>query len=292
MEIWYFLVILSSVLMGLSTIVEKVTLKREHATQFSAALTPLVTLLSLAFIPFANFSISAEQLLVLVVLSAFNAYGFLLTARVFKHGELSIASPVISSLPTLLVVVFAFLFLSETLSIWQYAIVAGMVITVYVLLFTKGRQVAMSGPEGKKYTYVLLFYCVLSAATTIVSKYLLITMNPFTFLILGGVFQSVFFTLMISLRYGGIREILGSVKAYKLPLAANALLVTGYRVTYFVALTLAPVSLAQPLRNTVYVVITVAFSGLLFKEQHIAKKLALGMVLLLLVYLLVANPLS
>ncbi|MCL5238959.1 MAG: EamA family transporter [Candidatus Marsarchaeota archaeon] len=288
MEAWYFLVILSSVMMGIATVIEKTMLKAEHATQYSTALTPLVTILSLVFIPWANFQLSVTQLALIIVLSAVNAYGFLLVARIFKHSELSIASPVMSSLVPLLVVIFAFIFLSETLSVLQYAVIIGMVITIYFLLFGRGARRAPS-IGSNKYLYLLILYCVLSASTSIMGKYLLIGMNPFTFLILSGVFMSIFFTIMISVRYGGVREIFNNMKRYKLPLMTNAILTVGYRASYFIALTVAPVSIAQPLRNTVYVVITVAFSGLLFKEQQIARKLSLGLLLLVFAYLLTIN---
>lgn len=155
MDSWFFLVIVSSILMGLATLVEKTSLKIEHATQFSAALTPLVTLLSLVFIPWANFQLTAQQWIIMILLNVFNAYTFLLSMRIFKHGELSIASPLFSSLPTLLTVLFAFFFLGEVLSIWQYAIIVGMIITTYFLLFAKGRHAGVIGFDGKKYLYMM-----------------------------------------------------------------------------------------------------------------------------------------
>lgn len=289
MMIWYFLVLLSSVLMGLATIVEKISLKVEHATAFSAALAPIVALLSLLFLPWANFQLTSEQWVILIVFSAFNAYTFLLSARVFKHGELSIASPAFSSIPTLFTVLLAFLFLGEVLTPFQYVVIIAMVLAIYFLLFTKQRRGEKTSFDGKKYTYMIILYSFLSAATTIVTKYLLEGMNAYAFLILSSVFMSVSFLVMISVRYGGISEIFDSVRKYRLPLAVNAILTLGYRVTFYVALVTAPVSLAYPLKNTIYVVITVAFAGMLFGERHIPRKLTLGIALLLLSYLLTIN---
>ncbi len=284
---WYFLVLLSSVLMGLATIVAKVSLNEEHATQFSAAVTPIVTLLSLLFIPWANFQLSPEQWVVMIVLGAFNAYNFLLSSRVYKHGELSIASPVFSSLPTLLTVLLAFLFLGEVLTVWQYLVILVMVLVTYFLVFSRKERGAILGsPEKRHVLYLMFLYSFLTAVTTIVSKYLLSSINPYAFLIINGVLMSISFTVIITARYGGLKEIAQTMKRYKLPLVTNALLTLGYRVTYYVALTVAPVALAQPLRNTIFIVITVGFSGLLFKEARIAKRLVLGLALLALAYLL------
>ncbi len=285
---WYLLVLLSSVLMGVATIVEKFSLKIEHATAFSSALAPLVTLFSLVFLPWANFDVSAQQLAILIALGALNAYVFLLSARVFKHGEISIASPAFSSLPTLFVVLLAFPFLGEVLSPFQYIVIAAMILATYMLVF-RVKKSAAPGFDSNKYRYMIVFYSVLSAVGTIISRYLLISMNPYTFLILTGIFMSASYTILITVRYGGVKEIVSSLKMYKLPLVAQAILTLGYRATYFVALTVAPVSLAQPLRNTFYVVITVVFAGSLFNEKGIVKKLALALMLVFFAYLLTLN---
>ncbi len=283
---WYGLVLISSVLMGLATIIEKTSLKVEHATAFSSALNPIVAILSLVFIPWASFQITFVQLLILIFLSVINAYSFLLAARVFKHGELSIASPTFSTLPTLFTVLLGLLFLGELLTLFQYFMILGIVFTTYFLLFRKPKTRQRPSFDDNKYKHMLVFYAFVSAVGNIIGKYLLVSMNPYTFLILSGIFMSIVFALLISIRYGGIAEIVESIKKYKVPLAANAVLTLGYRVTFFVALATAPISLAQPLRNTLYVIITVAFAGMFFKEKDIPKRLLLSFVLLIFVYLL------
>ena len=42
---WYYLVIISSIIMGVSTIVEKYALKNEHATSFSASFSIVIAML-------------------------------------------------------------------------------------------------------------------------------------------------------------------------------------------------------------------------------------------------------
>ena len=68
-----------------------------------------------------------------------------------------------------------------------------------------------------------------------------------------------------------------------------AVLTVGYGLAYYLSLTGADVSIVTPVRNTVYVVMTVIAGGLLFKEDDIERKLALSAILLLFTYLLIAG---
>ena len=283
---WYYLILASSVLNGLATLVEKRALKTHHATAFSAALTPLVALISLLFIPFANFGMSGWQLLLIVAWSALNAYTYLLAARVFRHGELSASSAAFGSLPTLVVVVLAFVFLSEQLSIVQYVGIIGMIVATYMLFF---RESGRSGHyfESGRYKYMVLFAVLVSGTAAVFNKYVITGINPYAFLIVSSISMSVFFTAFISLRYKGIGEIVRTFRSYRLPISLGAVFTAGYRLTFYLALILIPVSLAQPLGNTFYVIITVAIGGLMFREGDLARKFVLSAFLVFFAYLLV-----
>ena len=287
---WYYLVLISSALMGLENIVSKVSLKKEYATEFSAALSLLVAVVGLVVIPFANFNISMLQLIYIIIFSVLNAYIFLLSARVFRHEDISVASPAFSSLPTLFTVILAFFFLSERLDIGQYICIFGMMLAAYMLLFNRAKGKAASKKasvlKGNKYVYMIILYSLLSAVGFIFNKYLLYSVDPYAFLVLSGIFMSAFFFVFISVKYTGIPEIVNAVKKYKVPLMFNAVLTLGYRLSFYVALAAAPVSVAQPLRNVFYLVITVAIGGMLFREKSLKEKIALSAFMLIFAYLL------
>ncbi len=286
---WYYFVLLSSALMGLENIVSKVSLKKEYATEFSAALSLLVAVVGLVVIPFANFNISMLQLIYIILFSVLNAYIFLLSARVFRHEDISIASPAFSSLPTLFTVVLAFFFLSERLDIGQYICIFGMMLAAYMLLFNRSMKSApkkASLLKGNKYVYIIVLYSILSAVGFIFNKYLLYSVDPYAFLVLSGIFMSAFFFVFISVKYTGVSEIVNAVKKYKVPLMFNAVLTLGYRLSFYVALAAAPVSIAQPLRNVFYLIVTVAIGGMFFREKGLKEKMALSAFMLIFAYLL------
>lgn len=284
---WYYFVLISSVLNGLATLVEKNSLKKEFATEFSATIAPLVAIISLIFIPLANFGISAWQLLFIVGWGALNAYSYLLAARSFRHSELSVSSAAFSSLPTLIVVVLAFFLLSEQLAPVQYVGIAGMIVATYMLFFrapkrTDGKQ----DFESSKYKYVVLFAVAISGVAALLNKPAITGINPYTFFIISSISMAAFLVLYITWKYKGVGEIVHTAKAYRMPTTLASFLTAGYRLAYYLALVTVPVALAQPLGNTFYVIITVAIGGLIFKEGNIRRKLVLSVFLIFFAYLL------
>lgn len=283
---WYYLVLISAALMGFSSVLEKYMLKDEHASAYSASFSIIIALMALVFVPLADFNISPYAVALVFLISVVSTISYILTARVYKHGNISVSSPILSSLPQLLIVVFAFMFLSERLSFVQYMSIAVMIIAAYLLLF-KANSRKKAAFEGKKYVYELVVVIALMAIGGVLLKYLLFYMNPYTYMVLVEAFMALDMTVYMQLHYGGVKEIAHNMRKYRKPLLAIAVITMAYRITYYVAVSTTYVSLASPLRNTLSVVITVFLGGMLFKEGNIARKLALAAVMLAAVYFLI-----
>ncbi|MCL4388354.1 MAG: DMT family transporter [Candidatus Marsarchaeota archaeon] len=282
----YYLIILSGIVMAVSSLIEKRILKSEHATAYTAAFSLVTAIMALVFIPFTNFRISLVDLGLVYAVSFFSTITYILTARVYKHGNISIASPLFSSVPQLLIVIFAFILLGERLSTIQYISIGIIVAAVYLMMFRSGSK--QGGFTDKKYIYYLVLDMALMAVAGVLMKYTLYTVQPFTYLVLAEFFIAANMTVYMSIRYGGVREIGQNLSRYKVPILAISALTIAYRATYYFALAGTYVSLASPLRNGADVLITVVGGGLLFGESSMGKKLALSAVMLAAIYLLVA----
>ncbi len=285
---WYYLVLISSVLMGVSTILEKRTLKDEHAAAYSATLMIIILPLALLLLPLAKFNINPYELFIIYVISVLSTITYVLTARVFRHGNISIASPLFSSLPVLFTVLFAFLFLKEKLSALQYLSVAVLVATSYFMIFGTGKNV-QEGYGKNKYVTILLLDTILMAIGAILLKYLFILgVNVFGYFIIGEYFMAFNIFVLMILRYGGVKEVVRNIKKYKAPIFAIAVLTVAYRVTNYLAVSYAYVSLTSPLRNSVNVLITVLIGGAMFGESNLKKKLLLSALIVAGAYALIA----
>ncbi|MCL4390912.1 DMT family transporter [Candidatus Marsarchaeota archaeon] len=284
---WYYLVLISAALMGFSSVLEKYMLKDEHASAYSASFSIIIALMALVFVPFADFNISLYAVALVFLISVVSTVSYILTARVYKHGNISVSSPILSSLPQLLIVVFAFMFLSERLSFVQYMSIAVMIIAAYLLLF-KANSRKRTAFDGKRYIYELVMVVALMSIGGVLLKYLLFYMTPYTYIVLVEAFIALDMTVYMQLRYGGVKEIAHNMRKHWMPLLAIAVIAMAYRITYYLAVSTTYVSLTSPLRNTLSVVITVLAGGLLFKEGNIARKLALAAVMVTAVYFLIA----
>ncbi|MGC8478476.1 MAG: EamA family transporter [Candidatus Micrarchaeia archaeon] len=285
---WYYLVIISSIFMGASTLLEKKTLKKEHAAAYSSAVMIVVLPLTLLLLPLAKFNINFYELLIIYVISVLSTITYVLTARVFRHGNISIASPLFSSLPVVFTVLFAFLFLDEKLSTIQYVSVAALVVASYFMIFGTGNNV-QKGYGKNKYVTILLFDTILMAIGAIFLKYLFILgVNVFGYFIIDEYFMAFNILALMILRYGGMNEVIQNIKRYKLPIFSIAVLTIAYRVTNYLAISYAYVSLTSPLRNSINVLITVLIGGIMFGERNLKRKLLLSALIVVAAYTLIS----
>lgn len=272
---WYYLALLSSIFMGLSTLVEKKALKTEHPSAFSASFTTLIAIVSLVFIPLANFNIAWSTVAIIYVLSVISTTTYVLTAKVYKHSSVSLSTPILSSLPMFFVVLLAFAFLGEKLTIVQYISIAILIFATYFIISEKDQP-------PKKYIIMLVLISFLSGIGFTVSKYLLGgIVNAFTFLILSEIFIAANMLVYMTVKFGGVKEILSNTRANKLPIISIVILAILYRLTFYFSLYTAQVSLAMPLRNTVNILIIVIAGGMIFKEGSIIKKLVLAIIMVI-----------
>jgi drug/metabolite transporter (DMT)-like permease len=285
---WIYLIIISAITVGVAAIIEKQTLKREYATAYSTAFAFLIAILSIVFIPFAKFNLSALSIMLIYAFSLISTITYLVTARILRHSSISASSPILSVLPTVFIVIMAFFFLGEKLTILQYVSIFVLVIVSYVMFFMlpqNGKK--LEKKERNKYLYILVITSVLMGIGSIINKYALGTVDPFTFIILTELFIAVNFIIIITVRYNGVREMLASLKHHKLPIASIAILTTISRITYYIALSTSAVALAQPLNNAIYMVVTVFAGIIIFNEGSVKKKLLLSAIILIFAFILV-----
>lgn len=285
---WYYLVIIAAVASGAAAIIEKQTLKKEFATAYSTSFAFLIAIISIIFLPFAKFNLTALTLGLIYVFSLIATITYLVTARILRHSAISTSSPTISVLPTAFVVLLAFAFLGEKLSIIQYISIGVIVLTAYAMFFKlpQGKK-ALKGLEKRKYLYVLFINALFLAVASIISKYVLYTVDPFTFLILTELFIAINFIIVITFRYKGVKEMMASLRHHKVPVAAIAVLTTVSRIAYYIALSSSKVSLVQPLNNAIYVIIAVFVGGVIFSEGRLKEKAILTLIMVICVFILI-----
>lgn len=281
---WYYLALISSVLTGLAMILEKNMLKTDYASAYSASTSVLVALASLVFLPFLKLNIPLENWLLIYIISLLSTIAYLLTARTFRHGTISAASPLNATLPALFTVILAFVFLHEVLTIIQYVGIGITMLAAYLIMFPKAKRKDF---ESGKYKQLIVMSALLTAISWLIFKYILSSAYVVTYVILYQIFIALNMAVYMSFKYGGVREIFANSKFYKVSLAAIVVLTIGYRLTYYAAVASAPVSLVSPLSNTIIVIMAVFSGSLIFKEGNMTSKVLLSALILLGAFLMI-----
>lgn len=286
MIVWYYLIFVAAVFTTISTLIEKGTLAREHASAYIASFCLVGALFSLLLLPYATWNISLYAIGLIFVTALLNSVVNLLAARVYKHSNITVSSPVLSSLPQFFVVILALIFLGEQLRPIQYISIAVMLIAVYLIMF-KSSPKHKYPFERSIYVYFLLGTAVISAVTTILLKYVITTVNPITFLILLQVFMAIDMMVYMQFHYGGVKEIARNTRKFSIPIVATAAFTTAYRYFYYTAIVSTSIALASPLLNTFAVLMTVLMGVIIFKEGNLKKKLLLSAIMIIAVFFLV-----
>lgn len=287
---WYYLVIISAILSVMVSIIQKGALRVEHATQYSSASSLLVAISSLIFIPFASLNMTALQLGLTILFGVLSSITLLLGTKVMRHGNISSITPLSNVLPILFTIVFAYIFLAEQLTLLQGFSVIGIMVVTYFLLFRKRRtQQLRRDFDNNKYKTMLVAGAFIGSVGGIIAKYLLVSMNVFSFLIINQIVVALCLAIFSTVKYDGVRGIEWTIKRYRWTFIAIVLLIVALRVIGYFALTVAPVNLASTLSNAVFVMLTVPIGGVLFKEGELRRKVFLSGAIMLFAYLLIAQ---
>lgn len=285
---WYYLTITAAIFLGASTVIEKYALKREHATVFTGTFLLITALGSLVLLPFASFNFGLGTWIALYLLGLLLAITYLLLAKVYRHGYISVASAMTSAIPSLFVVLLGFVFLGELLQWFQYASIAVLVVASYVFLTKYNKDERDSKGRGVRFADKLLAASLIIAIGYIFAKYLLTSgLNPITYVVLTQIFAAVNILIYIGLKFGEDEEVITNLKHNAKPLIAIGLLTVAYRVPLYLSLNATKASLAVPLLNAVLIVITVMIGGLVFKEGNLWKKIAISAILVVASYFLI-----
>lgn len=287
---WYYLVVASTLMLSASAIVEKFALRAEHASAYSSDATLLIAIISLLLIPFADFHITLWEIALMYAMSLTSTTTYLLTARTYKHADVSAASPVISTLPPIFTVLFAFTFLHESLRVSQYLFIGALAVLAYLLLFKKDKGTEKPYFERKRYVNYLLITSLLMSVGAILTKHVLsMGISIFTLFVVVGLSMALNMLVYMTIKYGGIREMARNLARHPVPLLTTSSLALGYRLTYYAAASVAFISLVSPLRQGINIVIVVLAGALIFKESDVVRKIVISLLMIGCVYFII-NP--
>jgi drug/metabolite transporter (DMT)-like permease len=289
---WYFLILGSIVFTTIGALIEKKTLYKEHAMEFSTVFYVLLSLFSLILIPFLDFGFPTYYILIIYGLSWINALGFLFIAKGTRHMQISSSSPLMAFGP-MIVAVLAFLFLKETLAIHQIGGIALVLLGSYILKLRKRKSIKeeLLTPFKiilkSKYVHFILFAMFLYAISSVVSRFLINTenpaaMNPLSFVFLLYIFITINLTILIATYHDGLKGIKKGLKSAGkwISIMAVVMLLGRLLMVYAITMPTGKIALIVALRRS-GTVLTTFFGGEIFKDRRVKQKTLASLVMVL-----------
>ncbi len=270
---WFIFAFGCAVLAALSAILQKKTLLKEHAAEFSSTFSVIVVLVSLVLIPWVEFNITWFMLSIIFASAFFAAIGFLLTVKALRHMDISVVSPMRNLSPALLAII-AFFVLGERLTLMQITGIVVLIIGSYILEIDHKKHSLLSPFRElwkSKYLHLLLISLVSYAFSAVTGKYALSFVKPITLVFFSQIFVAILFFLLLDFEYNGIEGIKHGLKNFGWLILVAAVLTVSYRVLQSQAMSMALVSLVIPIKRLSTLFSTI-IGGELFKEHGLKEK--------------------
>ena len=271
---WYIFAGLCAILGGISSIVEKKTLRKQHAMEFSTVLAIFNCIIVLPLILNADFSqMTTKYYLIAFGVSCVGSVAFLLVAKSLRHMDISQASPLLNFGPVF-VAILAFFMLGEKITAVQISGILLLILGSYILEIDHGFQ-SILDPIRKmftsRHTIYIFVALILYAFSSMGDKIILTAVSPITYIIVVQFFLAVNFLVMITLFHDGLAGIKRGIQNAGHWILVVAILTTSYRLFQAQAISMAFVSLVIPIKRTSTLISTV-IGGELFHEDGILKK--------------------
>ena len=275
---WYWLALISAMLSAFAAIMQKKVLGSISALKFTLIVSIFITLFSTLLISRLDLSTAGTAtILILFSKSIINATAFLCIMYALKHLEISRALPLLATSP-MLVAILAFIFLGESLSLFEICGMLLIVFGTYILELKKNEK--LSDPFrvfiDSKYHRIILLALLLMSVSAVIDKLLLgkYKLPPVTFLIIQNYFfLIIFFIYWLIYKSGnkGAKLFSGIHKNAVIIMIIIAIVTIGYRWTQIESTKLAPVGLVISLKR-LSVLFAVIIGAKLFKEENYLRK--------------------
>ncbi|HMS35302.1 MAG TPA: DMT family transporter [Ignavibacteria bacterium] len=275
---WYWLALISAMLSAFAAIMQKKVLRSISALRFTLIVSIFIALFSTLLISRLDLSTAGTAtILILFSKSIINATAFLCIMYALKHLEISRALPLLATSP-MLVAILAFIFLGESLSLFEICGMLLIVFGTYILELKKNEK--LSDPFrvfiDSKYHRIILLALLLISVSAVIDKLLLgkYKLPPVTFLIIQNYFfLIIFFIYWLIYKSGnkGAKLFSGIHKNAVIIMIIIAIVTIGYRWTQIESTKLAPVGLVISLKR-LSVLFAVIIGAKLFKEENYLRK--------------------
>lgn len=269
--LWILFIILFIVTRSAEYLYTKKLLKDDSPLVFSSirAIFGLGFVIIMSF--FIDLSIDIISLLLIFLISLFATAGIYFRTKSFQKFEVSYVTPMLNLTP-FFVFIFALIFLKESLTPLKIVGILLVTLSLYTLNLSKNEKLSSPFVDFIKHKKILVILPIIFfSITAILDKYTLFSVNPLTFIFYLSIFFVInFLILIVFTKKISLAKKSVSVN-FKHYLIIGALLLASQIGQYY-ATSLKEISLVNPLLMSSSLIV-ILFSGKIFNETNILRKL-------------------
>ena len=286
---WLFLSIAAAVIFGISNIINKEVLEKEHSLEFLSVYYLFNLFIVLPFIKNIN-TIDYRILFAIILRSIFMVMYMTFYTKALKHMQISVVGP-LTNLNPLFVLGAGFLILGELITSLQILGIVVLLIGSYVLN-SDGHFKNWGAPFKKlfksKYMSYMIYSGICYVGVSLLAKYILRDTESFTLLFYHYIFTTLIYLGITFFIYKGIDDIIEGIKLDGFWIFVSAAI--GTLGTYLIYLAFSNPNSSVGIITAIsriQVLVGVVFGGRLFHETNIFLKSIASILMLIGIYLIV-----
>jgi len=283
---WQIIVIALILVTSTATILEKFTLKKEHALQYLTLLSLLIFIFALPLLFLGKINFAIEPILwVLIILPAVStSLAALFFAKSLRHLDVSQVVPMMN-LSTVITVIAAFIIFAERITLAQafgiillicgaYALEAGNFnnllnpIKIFVKNFSAGSH------------QFLFFSIIFYSVAFLLDKWLLMQVPILTYFFIVIFYSAVFLLFLTFGFYGGLSDLKTGFAAGGRLILPIAVLFLFQALLWFKSITLVPLALLTPTFR-LHTLVSSLVGGTILREKNLVWRIAVAILMLL-----------
>lgn len=282
---WFLLALTASICLTFASLAQKDATHHEHAIQVGVSSGILMAAMSLLLLPYTNFSFPVTIWPLLIIVGTVITFGFYYSIKAFKALDTSVVSPLFN-LGTVIVVALSAVFLGEHLTLPQLLGVALLVFGTYILELKRGHLLSpFFEIYHSKKIHLVIWSTLLYSVHAVLSKYILVSVEPLTYLFIESIIMAVILTIIAFVRHEGLKSIKEGFLAHKKMIIAIALFNFLSELFIFFALRAGEASLVIPVVRT-WTLFVVILGGTFLREGHLKNRIIATAVMLIGIFII------
>ncbi|MFO8016612.1 MAG: DMT family transporter [Candidatus Woesearchaeota archaeon] len=286
---WYLLALLSAIIFGVSDVIKKKILSREHTLQFTSTYYLIIFIFLLVLLPRVDFYLSPAQWALIGLKSCFLAVAAFIILKLLRHYDISEVEP-LKNLSPLFLLVFGFIILNETPNIFNISGILLLLLGAYVME-ADHKIIHLKKPLKvlkEKKLVLLLIYLVFISFCAIIDKIVVRTVDIYSYYFLQILLIAIIF---ISLKYrkeGGLMDIRLALRRDWLGFIVACALVVVSDLFFLKAISVpaALIVLVVPIRR-LSTLVSAFIGGEIFHEKALKLKLTACVIMLAGAYMVI-----